>query len=402
MSLRLTFPVLWRGGRRCMPGFTCHNKCVFLSSISLHCRPPTPSSWSLIPVSSHLSSTTRRYSTPARAPRVQESNANINPVAGKKRVQRKKPGVNRDPGTGEPSAAESQIYKVVAYSTAEEYDLEAALLALKRHSRFRLLSLPDDVDDVLYVSLPIDADSTGPSAPHEVLLFREGTAVFWNVPPAVCSRFLHFLTAFEEGCYDADTIANESEVLDYSYCQQRGARLSSGRVLLDQPHTGTNTSSSSPASVTSLQMYAFSNALSLSVKLGTWEACLQRYIESMSHVTEELQRGEAIRMRRQEVLRKNGELFSLRHAINLSSDCLDTPDFYWDREHLERLYRQTCVHLNIGKRTRVMNEKLNHCVELAGMLASNLQDKHHVRLEWMIIALIMVEVGFELIHFIER
>ena len=51
---------------------------------------------------------------------------------------------------------------------------------------------------------------------------------------------------------------------------------------------------------------------------------------------------------------------------------------------------------------QVMNEKLNHCVELADMLTTNLADQHHVRLEWMIIALIMVEVGFEVIHFLER
>jgi len=107
-------------------------------------------------------------------------------------------------------------------------------------------------------------------------------------------------------------------------------------------------------------------------------------------------------MKKEDVLKKNGQLFALRHLINLSSDCLDTPDFYWDKDNLESLYQKTCNHLNIAKRTRVMNEKLNHCVELADMLSSNLQDKHHVRLEWMIIVLIMVEVGFEVIHFLER
>lgn len=49
-----------------------------------------------------------------------------------------------------------------------------------------------------------------------------------------------------------------------------------------------------------------------------------------------------------------------------------------------------------------MNEKLNHCVELAELISSNLNDTHHVRLEWMIIVLIMVEVGFEILHYIDR
>lgn len=51
---------------------------------------------------------------------------------------------------------------------------------------------------------------------------------------------------------------------------------------------------------------------------------------------------------------------------------------------------------------QVMNEKLNHCVELIELISSHLTDRHHTRLEWMIIILIMVEVGFETMHYIER
>lgn len=58
-------------------------------------------------------------------------------------------------------------------------------------------------------------------------------------------------------------------------------------------------------------------------------------------------------MTRQSVLRKQGELFALRHMINLSSDLLDTPDFYWERDDLESLYQQTCSYFSISKRTRV-------------------------------------------------
>lgn len=52
--------------------------------------------------------------------------------------------------------------------------------------------------------------------------------------------------------------------------------------------------------------------------------------------------------------------------------------------------------------SQVMNEKLNHCIELADLVSSKLNDVHHVRLEWMIIVLIMVEVLFEFIHYAER
>lgn len=151
-----------------------------------------------------------------------------------------------------------------------------------------------------------------------------------------------------------------------------------------------------------LEKYTFSNAMSLSVKLGIWEASLEDYVESMAYVTEDLKQGTKFKITRPEMLRKTGELFALRHLINLSSDLLDTPDFYWDREQLENTYSQTTNYFSISKRTRVMNEKLNHCVELADLITSNLNDIHHVRLEKIIIYLIMIEVAFEFLHYAER
>lgn len=102
-----------------------------------------------------------------------------------------------------------------------------------------------------------------------------------------------------------------------------------------------------------LDKYTFSNAMAQSVKLGIWEASLNRYIDSIEFVTEDLKIGKKIQMTQHEVLRKQGELFALRHRINLTSDLLDTPDFYWERDDLESLYQRICGYFNIAKRTRV-------------------------------------------------
>lgn len=151
-----------------------------------------------------------------------------------------------------------------------------------------------------------------------------------------------------------------------------------------------------------LEKYTFSNALSLSVKLGIWEASLDNYVDSMAFVTEDLKQGNKMKITIAEMQKKTGELFALRHLINLSSDLLDTPDFYWDRENLEELYAKTANYFSISKRTRVMNERLNHCVELADLIRSNLNDIHHVNLEKIIIYLIAVEVCFGILHIVEN
>ncbi len=79
------------------------------------------------------------------------------------------------------------------------------------------------------------------------------------------------------------------------------------------------------------------------------EATLDRIIDSIEFVAEDLKRGAKIQMTQAEVLKKTGEIFALRHVVNLSSDLLDVPDFYWDREGLEILYQTTCAHLALGK-----------------------------------------------------
>ena len=72
-----------------------------------------------------------------------------------------------------------------------------------------------------------------------------------------------------------------------------------------------------------------------------------------SFYLQDLKQGTKINMSRADVLRKTGELFALRHLINLSSDLLDTPDFYWEHEEQEELYQKMCSYFSINRRTRV-------------------------------------------------
>ncbi|TNN53316.1 Required for meiotic nuclear division protein 1 [Liparis tanakae] len=127
------------------------------------------------------------------------------------------------------------------------------------------------------------------------------------------------------------------------------------------------------------------------VKLAIWEVFLDSFVESIQSIPETLKSGKRVKLSSAEVMKKIGELFSLRHCINLRSDLLITPDFYWDRENLEKLYDKTCQFLSINRRVNVVNEKLEHCSQLTDLMRSHLSEKHSLRLEWMIIILIAIE-----------
>ncbi|KAK7794454.1 hypothetical protein R5R35_003819 [Gryllus longicercus] len=305
---------------------------------------------------------------------------------------KKRPIRKKRPLTG--SEETPGFWSAIAYATAEEYDLEKVISSIVEQELYEIMPVDPNTDsemnghesDVLRAAARYSVGSE----PREMFIFREGTVIFWNMDELECSNLLTFLRSFEQNCYDERLVVSESDIMPYSYVKERKSCISNGVMLLNDGDS------------VALDKYTFSNAMALSVKLGIWEASLDRYVDSIEFVTEDLKKGSQIKMSREEVLRKTGELFALRHLINLSSDLLDTPDFYWDREDQEVLYHQTCSYFSIQKRTKVMNEKLNHCLELVDLLSSHLNDKHHVRLEWMIIILIMVEVGFEIIHYIDR
>ncbi|KAM4625012.1 required for meiotic nuclear division protein 1 homolog isoform 2-T2 [Polymixia lowei] len=215
---------------------------------------------------------------------------------------------------------------------------------------------------------------------------REGSVVFWNVEEKTMKTVMRILEQHEIQPYEVALVHWENEEINYSI-GEGNSKLERGNFLL-------NDKMDQAEAV--LEKFAFSNALSLSVKLAIWEVFLDNFVESIQSIPEMLKSGTRVKLSRAEVMQKIGELFSLRHCINLRSDLLITPDFYWDRENLEQLYDKTCQFLSINRRVKVVNEKLQHCTELTDLMRNHLSEKHSLRLEWMIVILITIEVMFEL------
>ncbi|XP_027058997.1 required for meiotic nuclear division protein 1 homolog [Pocillopora damicornis] len=276
-----------------------------------------------------------------------------------------------------------------AYVTGERYNIHGINSYLGNMAKYQATFIPEDEPNVLRVCIK---DKNGENSGEVFFFGWLGSLVLWNVCSAEEQFFKKIAQLFQDGGLDIALTDTEDEQLLFSYSKNSTA-LHSGRIILNENST---------EDIMALEKYTFSNALALSVKLAIWESVLDQYVESIQWVPEDLRKGRKVRMSRKEVLEKTGELISLRYKINLSSDLLMTPDFYWDRENLENLYDKTCVYLDIHRRTRVMNEKLNHCSEMVELLRTHLSEKHSFRLEWGIIALIAVEVVFETLYLIER
>ncbi|XP_053448414.1 required for meiotic nuclear division protein 1 homolog isoform X2 [Nycticebus coucang] len=275
------------------------------------------------------------------------------------------------------------LLQCTAFATADEYHLGNLSQDLASHGYVEITSLPRDAANILVIGV---GNSAKEGDPGTVFFFREGAAVFWNVKDKTVKHVMQVLEKHEIQPYEIALVHWENEELNYIKTEGQ-SKLHRGEIQLN---------SELDLDDAILEKFAFSNALCLSVKLAIWEASLDKFVESIQSIPEALKAGKKVKLSHEEVMKKMGELFALRHRINLSSDFLITPDFYWDRENLEELYDKTCQFLSITRRVKVMNEKLQHCMELTDLMRNHLNEKRALRLEWMIVILITIEVMFEL------
>ncbi|XP_062296613.1 required for meiotic nuclear division protein 1 homolog [Scomber scombrus] len=297
--------------------------------------------------------------------------------------------VPKGPRTKQPSRAnqpavdeDKVMMQCIAYATADQYHLPTLCHDLISHG-FHEIALPRDASNILVISTDMAAK---PEDNAHMFFFREGSVVFWNVEEKTMKKVLRVLEQHEIQPYEVALVHWENEEINYAV-SEGNTKLERGNFIL---------SDNIDEHEAVLEKFAFSNALCLSVKLAIWEVSLDNFVESIQSIPETLKSGRRVKLSSAEVMRKIGELFTLRHCINLRSDLLMTPDFYWDRENLEKLYDKTCQFLSINRRVNVMNEKLEHCTQLTDLMRSHLSEKHSLRLEWMIVILITIEVLFEL------
>uniref|UniRef100_A0A8C7WHW7 Required for meiotic nuclear division 1 homolog n=1 Tax=Oncorhynchus mykiss TaxID=8022 RepID=A0A8C7WHW7_ONCMY len=292
----------------------------------------------------------------------------------------KGPRTKQPSRTNQPTPKEDKdMMQCIAYATADQYHLPTLCHDLIAHG-FYEVDLPRDASNALVICTD---NAQKPSDNATMFFFRY--VLFFSVCYCYMKKVMRLLERHEIHPYEVALVHWENEEINYTI-GEGNSKLQRGNFLLN--------SEIDPDKAV-LDKFAFSNALSLSVKLAIWEVALDDFVESIQSIPEMLKSGNKIKLSRAEVMQKIGELFSLRHCINLSSDLLITPDFYWDRENLEMLYDKTCQFLNINRRVKVVNEKLQHCTELTDLMRNHLSEKHSLRLEWMIVILITIEVLFE-------
>lgn len=224
---------------------------------------------------------------------------------------------------------------------------------------------PKKFDNVIYT----------PFKEGHVFFFAYGCVVFWNLDDEEIEAIFKILKN-----YEIDHLPNIYRNSDsYFIVFEKDIKVYQNEIHL-------------PKDSGVMEMLAVSYALAQSMKLSEFEERVEYNIKKTEHIPKSLASTGKITLSGKEIAKMMGKLFIERSSINLHSDILDTPDFFWDYPELEPIYHMTAKDQDIKQRVDILNKRLNLIHELFEILSDVFNNRHSSLLEIIIIALISVEI----------
>lgn len=217
--------------------------------------------------------------------------------------------------------------------------------------------------------------------------------VSWQATEEEDETYLRALKSAEIGRYDDDLA--DVEEMNVLYDKDRPSGMLGEDIVI-----GAMQMKESDVHFAKL---AFSHGLARSTQLGVLEKYLSKYLASIEEIPIYMMKGRAPPLDAKDMMQKHGQLLFIRGLLNLHTDLVDhTPEFYWSRHDLAKYFESISRSLDIVPRIKVLNQRLDHADRLVELMNDHLSKKHGTRMEWIIIALIAVEVVFELVHYLNE
>ncbi|KAH8697729.1 hypothetical protein BGW36DRAFT_277087, partial [Talaromyces proteolyticus] len=138
---------------------------------------------------------------------------------------------------------------------------------------------------------------------------------------------------------------------------------------------------------------AISHGIAQSTKLCFFEEAMSKEMTEAKDIPRRLAMTGKLGMKRDEVFRILGRLFKSRVEVNLSSNMLDVPTFFWESEPtLYPLYIAVREYLEIKPRIQVLNERCRVFLDLTEILSDSIADNNESHQTWIIIILIVISI----------
>jgi len=232
---------------------------------------------------------------------------------------------------------------------------------------------PKHFDDVIYAQKEFGTEKD----PIDIFFFPFGCVTIWGGDESQEKMILQDIEGFEIGKL-------KSPIADFIYFDYDETNE---KTFIDEEKNEIILKDK-----TTFIKLSISHALAQSVKLNLLEKSVNDLIDKTTPIQKELASTGSVSLSKKQISKQIGILFNERYSINLHSDILDTPEFFWRRPSYEPLYIMTVAFQDIQIRQTILHNRLNMIHELYSILSNDLNYKHSTRLEWIIIILIAIEV----------
>ncbi|EMR62069.1 putative sad1-interacting factor 3 protein [Eutypa lata UCREL1] len=221
----------------------------------------------------------------------------------------------------------------------------------------------------------------------ELFIYSYGVAVFWNFTEQQEKAILADITFAENETgvslvtrpLDRSDVETEEFHFEYSHDIKRPRVFNDMITLMPQSDH--------------MVKLTISHAIAQSTKLCFFEERLSEAMINAAHIPKRLAETGELAMGRTELVKIQGRLFKSRVDINLSSNILDVPNFFWDSEpNLHPLYVAIREYLEIDLRTKVVNERCRVFLDLAEILSDSVADSKMSAITYIIIVLIVISI----------
>jgi len=133
-------------------------------------------------------------------------------------------------------------------------------------------------------------------------------------------------------------------------------------------------------------------ALAISVALGYDERRIGQAFDRVERIAASLQNRKLLAGKPADLMAQIGEALLIQQRLAGRVEMADRPEVLWDHPYLERLWVKLADEYDLAPRARAIGQKLEVIRDTADTMADLLSTRTSHRLEWYIIALILIEI----------
>ncbi|MGF1497544.1 MAG: RMD1 family protein [Elainellaceae cyanobacterium] len=259
------------------------------------------------------------------------------------------------------SDSEAQLYSPSATSS-----LRGIAVFLGERLNLRLFKNTD--------SLAVDPLVVRAGTQGYAVLFPYGAAVLFGLEPVEEAAFLTQL----EPLIEEEFKSKETEEVELRFDQTGTGRIENGRIWLQS------------FTIEILQLVA--DVLAKSIVLAHYENGTARIFEQIEPFADSLQHSPKSERWGKVLLKQLGQNLSIQHKIVGRVEIIDKPELLWDAPALERVYLRLEDEYEIRERHLALERKLELISRTAETVLELMQHNSSLRVEWYIVALIVIEI----------